>query len=92
MNMVAKILFEARSKTVKRATDLKESAEMHRHIYRAIRERKPEAARQAMREHLLLAQKAQLQEVQNNDSSRTNGGNGSSGGKPPKEKSPRLKK
>ena len=30
MNMVATILFEVRSKTVKRARDLKESAEMHR--------------------------------------------------------------
>jgi GntR family transcriptional repressor for pyruvate dehydrogenase complex len=59
MNMVATILFEVRSKTVKRAKDLKESAEMHRHIYRAIRERNPEAARNAMREHLVLAQKAQ---------------------------------
>ena len=66
MNMVAKILFEARSKTVKRATDLKESAEMHRHIYRAIREQNPEAASSAMREHLLLAQRAQAKEVAEN--------------------------
>lgn len=66
MNMVAKILFEARSKTVRRATDLKESAEMHRHIYRAIRERNSEDARQKMREHLLLAQQAQAKEVSNN--------------------------
>ena len=63
MNMIAKILFEARSKTVKRATDLKESAEMHRHIYRAIRERNAESASSAMRDHLLLAQKAQEKEV-----------------------------
>src|ERR1041384_4705783 len=39
MNMVATILFEVRSKTVRRARDLKESAEMHRKIYRAIRDR-----------------------------------------------------
>src|ERR1044071_4129710 len=57
MNMVATILYDTRIKTVKRATDLKESAEMHRHIYRAIRERDPEAAREAMREHLVVAQK-----------------------------------
>ena len=63
MNMVAQILFEARSKTVRRATDLKESAEMHRQIYRAIRARDPEAARMAMRSHLLLAQKAQAEEA-----------------------------
>jgi GntR family transcriptional repressor for pyruvate dehydrogenase complex len=62
MNMVAKILFGVRKKTVKNATDLKESAEMHREIYRAIRERDPIAARKAMRVHLMSAQKAQLAE------------------------------
>jgi GntR family transcriptional regulator, transcriptional repressor for pyruvate dehydrogenase complex len=62
MNMLATILFEVRSKTVKRAKDLKESAEMHRSIYRAIRERNSDAARNAMREHLMLAQKAQESE------------------------------
>lgn len=72
MNMIAKILFEVRSKTVKHATDLKESAEMHRHIYRAIRQQNSDAARQAMREHLLRAQKAQMQEVTDNDSKATN--------------------
>src|SRR5919202_837123 len=54
MNMVATILFDVRSKTVSRAKDLKESAEMHRHIYRAIRSRDAEAARRAMRDHLML--------------------------------------
>lgn len=62
MNMVATILFDARRKTVKHAIDLKESAEMHRKIYRAIRERNPEAARLAMRDHLVLAQRAQAAE------------------------------
>ena len=62
MNMVATILFDARRKTVKHATDLKESAEMHRKIYRAVRERNPEAARLAMRDHLMLAQRAQAAE------------------------------
>ena len=42
--------------------DLRESAEMHRSIYRAIRDRDPEAARNAMRDHLMLAQKAQEEE------------------------------
>ena len=41
MNMVATILFDVRRKTVDRAKDLKESAEMHRHVYRAIRDRSP---------------------------------------------------
>jgi GntR family transcriptional repressor for pyruvate dehydrogenase complex len=62
MNMVATILLDVRSKTVKRAKDLKESAEMHRQIYRAIRDHNSEAARSAMRDHLVLAQKAQESE------------------------------
>src|SRR5215471_12307367 len=65
MNMVATILFEVRSKTVKRARDLKESAEMHRSIYRAIRDRSPDSARDAMRDHLMKAQKAQEEEEKN---------------------------
>jgi GntR family transcriptional repressor for pyruvate dehydrogenase complex len=63
MNMVASILFEYRSKTVKRAIDLKDSAEQHHNIYRAIRERNPEAARQSMRVHLIETQRAQRMEV-----------------------------
>ena len=62
MNMVATILLDVRSKTVRRARDLKESAEMHRQIYRAIRDKDPEAARNAMRDHLMLAQQAQESE------------------------------
>lgn len=63
MNMVASILFDVRSKTVHRAHDLKESADMHRQIFRSIREGNIEAARNAMRDHLLLAQKAQAEEL-----------------------------
>ncbi|MEW6210901.1 MAG: FadR/GntR family transcriptional regulator [Acidobacteriota bacterium] len=73
MNMVATILFDVRSKTVKRAKDLKESAEMHRNIYRAIRDRNPESARQAMRDHLLLAQKAQESEEEETASNGADG-------------------
>ncbi len=62
MNMVATILFETRSKTVKRATDLKESAEYHRQIYRCIRDRNSSAARETMREHLEHTKKAQERE------------------------------
>lgn len=62
MNMVATTLLDVRSKTVKRAKDLKESAEMHHQIYRAIRDRSPEAARNAMYDHLILAKKAQESE------------------------------
>ena len=64
MNMLTQILFEGRSKTVKNATDLKESAEMHRKIYRAIRERNAEAARNAMYNHLINTQNAQRLERQ----------------------------
>ncbi|MEO6655076.1 MAG: FadR/GntR family transcriptional regulator [Pyrinomonadaceae bacterium] len=64
MNMVATILFDARSKTVKRARDLKESAEQHHNIYRAMREHDPEAASRAMHDHLIETQKAQRLEEQ----------------------------
>jgi GntR family transcriptional regulator, transcriptional repressor for pyruvate dehydrogenase complex len=64
MNMVATILYDARSKTVKRAKDLKQSAEQHHNIYRAMREHDPEAARKAMHDHLTETQKAQALEEQ----------------------------
>lgn len=73
MNMVATILFETRSKTVHRALDLKESADMHRQIYRCIRDRNPEAARNAMREHLLHTKKAQESELMNASAASENG-------------------
>jgi GntR family transcriptional repressor for pyruvate dehydrogenase complex len=69
MNMVATILFDYRSKTVKRAIDLKDSAAQHHNIYRAIREHDVEAARQAMRIHLLETQRAQRMEVGEKSSS-----------------------
>jgi GntR family transcriptional repressor for pyruvate dehydrogenase complex len=59
MNMVTQVLLETRSKTVKRAKDLKQAAEMHRKIYRAIRKKDADAAQATMREHLLATQKAQ---------------------------------
>lgn len=64
MNMVATILFDSRSKTVKRAKDLKQSAEQHHNIYRAMREHDPEGARMAMHDHLIETQKAQRLEEQ----------------------------
>ncbi len=67
MNMVATVLFDVRRKTVNRARDLKESAEMHRQIYRAIRDRNTDAARNAMRDHLMLAQRAQESEEKESD-------------------------
>ncbi len=73
MNMVATILFDSRSKTVHRALDLKQSAEQHHDIYRAIREKDPEAAEQAMHDHLTETQKAQALEAEPGADSSANG-------------------
>jgi GntR family transcriptional regulator, transcriptional repressor for pyruvate dehydrogenase complex len=59
METVTSSMYDKRRKTVERATDLRESAEMHRKIYRAIRGRKPLEARQMMEQHLQMAQAAQ---------------------------------
>jgi len=59
---ITSALYEKRSKTVERSTDMRESAEMHREIYRAIRNRKPNEARKLMEEHLRMAHTAQVQE------------------------------
>ena len=55
----AALFFEQRRATIERAHNLRESADMHRKIYQAIRSRDPEAARAAMDEHVRLAQIAQ---------------------------------
>ena len=63
IEMVASLHYEQRRVTVERARNqLRESADMHRRIYQAIRARDPEAARAAMDEHLRLAQAAQASE------------------------------
>jgi GntR family transcriptional regulator, transcriptional repressor for pyruvate dehydrogenase complex len=59
MEMVSAQFYELRKETISRARDLRESAEMHRRVYRAVRTRDPEAARAAMYEHLKTAQHAQ---------------------------------
>jgi GntR family transcriptional regulator, transcriptional repressor for pyruvate dehydrogenase complex len=59
METVTSSMYDKRRKTVERATDLRESAEMHREIYRAIRARKPMDARRLMEQHLQMAQTAQ---------------------------------
>jgi GntR family transcriptional repressor for pyruvate dehydrogenase complex len=58
IEMLADILYQRRCKTINRSRDLKESVEMHRKIYRAIRARNPDAARLAMSEHLILAERS----------------------------------
>ncbi len=59
METVTSSMYDKRRKTVERAIDLRESAEMHREIYRAIRSHKPEDARRLMEQHLRMAQEAQ---------------------------------
>jgi GntR family transcriptional repressor for pyruvate dehydrogenase complex len=59
METVTSALYERRRKTVERSVDLRESAEMHRLIFRAIRSRKPAEARKCMEQHLRMAQAAQ---------------------------------
>jgi GntR family transcriptional repressor for pyruvate dehydrogenase complex len=59
METITAALYETRRKTVERARDLRESAEMHRAIYRAICARKPLEARTLMEQHLSMAQTAQ---------------------------------
>jgi GntR family transcriptional repressor for pyruvate dehydrogenase complex len=56
---ITSALYDKRRKTVERSIDLRESAEMHREIYRAIRARKPLEARKFMEQHLRMAQAAQ---------------------------------
>lgn len=64
MEMVAAQVYELRKETVARARDLRDSAEMHRRIFRAIRARDVEAARLAMADHLEKARRAQTLEAQ----------------------------
>jgi GntR family transcriptional repressor for pyruvate dehydrogenase complex len=63
MEMVAAQFYELRKETVAHARDLRDSAEMHRRIFRAIRTRDVEGARLAMAEHLNRARHAQDQEA-----------------------------
>jgi GntR family transcriptional regulator, transcriptional repressor for pyruvate dehydrogenase complex len=62
METITTTLYDNRSKTVTRATDLREPAEQHRMIYRAIRARDPIEARRLMEQHLRMAQTAQDRE------------------------------
>ena len=62
METITSALYDARRKTVERSRDLRESAEIHREIYRAIRARNPIEARKLMEQHLRMAQTAQGKE------------------------------
>jgi GntR family transcriptional regulator, transcriptional repressor for pyruvate dehydrogenase complex len=55
-------MYEKRIKTVERASYLRDMAEMHHEIFRAIRAHDPVEARKRMEEHLLVAESAQDKE------------------------------
>lgn len=59
METITSALYDKRRKTVERSTDLRESAEMHRMIYRAVRARDSVEAQRLMEQHLRMAQAAQ---------------------------------
>jgi GntR family transcriptional repressor for pyruvate dehydrogenase complex len=56
-------MYEKRRKTVERTSNLREMADMHREIYRAIRTHNPVEARKIMERHLQLAESAQNMEL-----------------------------
>ena len=62
VEMISSLVYEQRRMTVERAHDLKESAEMHRRIYQAIRDKDSARARAEMSDHLDLARQAQASE------------------------------
>lgn len=59
METVTSSMYDKRRKTVEHAKDLRESAEMHREIYRAIRTHNSQEVRKVMEKHLRMAQAAQ---------------------------------
>ena len=63
METITANLYDTRRLMVEGLQDLKESAEMHREIYRAIRSHNPALARLSMEHHLNLARMAQSAET-----------------------------
>ena len=59
METISTNLYDMRLATVAHSIDIKESAEMHREIYRAIRSHNPRQARLAMEQHLESARAAE---------------------------------
>ena len=62
METIASNLYDNRRLTVSNSLDLKQSCDMHREIYRAIRSHNPLQARKAMEEHLNMARMSQAAE------------------------------
>lgn len=63
METITAALYDERRKTAERSKGLKQAAEIHREIYRAIRARNTKEARAVMEKHLKMAQSAQVDEV-----------------------------
>jgi GntR family transcriptional repressor for pyruvate dehydrogenase complex len=64
VEMVSALFYAQRRKTAERARDLRESADMHRAIYNALRAHDPERARQAMNDHLVTSlQRQQFEDL-----------------------------
>ncbi|HWB33129.1 MAG TPA: FadR/GntR family transcriptional regulator [Acidobacteriaceae bacterium] len=63
METITSNLYDTRRLTVANSKDLKESAEMHREIYRAIRSHNPQHAKLTMDQHLNAARTAQAAEA-----------------------------
>jgi len=74
METITTAMYDKRLKTVERSIDMRESAEMHREIYRSVRARDPLEARRLMEQHLRLAQVAQGMESQKDRKAPKNGG------------------
>lgn len=73
VEMVSGIFYEARRQTADQGRDRRRSAEMHRHIYQAIRRRDRAAAKTLMKEHLLHAEQNQIAEEAPGASGRSRG-------------------
>lgn len=63
METITSALYDERRKTAERSRDLRQSADLHREIYKAIRSRNAHEARAVMERHLAMAQSAQAQEA-----------------------------
>ena len=64
VEMVSALFYAQRRKTAERARDLRESADMHRAIYNALRAHDVDRARQAMNDHLVTSlQRQQFEDL-----------------------------
>lgn len=67
METITSALYDERRKTAERSRDLRQSADLHREIYRAIRSHNAAEARAVMERHLTMAQSAQDLEASHQD-------------------------